>query len=189
MTLTYQCRRCAQQFAAPANVEGKKIRCPKCDQITVAQFPRIAKELRIRRTSIFEHLHNQDKIADVVCANFRLGNGDVRYRINRSLDSTAMSIAKFNLKKPFFRSRSAFIPEVALSNESIFAIFSGRIFMTTNFSVCGNNFWSGNGNYESEVDNTNITTFSEYAGFAYFSVHLSPEVYLEIEQYLELPPE
>jgi ribosomal protein S27E len=188
MAFIKQCDRCDQELRVPDDAQGKKIRCPICGDISVANQQGGVIQRR-RRASIFENFDNQKQIAKIICAHYRARTDDVTYRINRHLDSDAMAIAKFALKKPFLTSWSAFIPEAALSNESVFEMFAGRIFFTSYHGVCGNNYWNGNGDYESQVKFSNLTTFTGFASLAFFGALVSPRVYTELEQYLELPPE
>jgi hypothetical protein len=140
-----------------------------------------------RRDGLFEHIRNEKQIASVICRRFRSRDETVTYRPNPLLTPDLLVTARLVIKKPFFQSWSAVIPQMALSYEEVFETLAGWLYLNTTAEEGRKFFWDGAGNYLAHVHLADIWRFSAGAEGAACSVLLKEPVYSELRAFLEQP--
>lgn len=90
------------------------------------------------------------------------------------------------LRKAFYRSWSASIPQVALTEEVAFAAFRVTILLAGPHSDRNPQFWDGNGNFLSNLRPGLNQRFCGYADLS-FTVVLSEKAFAELQPFLEDP--
>ncbi len=130
---------------------------------------------------------NQKQIAEIICRFYKRHDGTVQYRKNTSLDPSIILYAQTFIRKPFFKSWSSLIPELALTCPPIFEKFASRVFLTFKSGKGAEWSWDATGNLQLHADLQKLFELQSEQEFSAFTLLLAEEIHRVLQEYLEDP--
>ncbi|SRR6266508_92008 len=130
---------------------------------------------------------NQKQITEIICRFYKRHDGTVQYRKNTSLDPSIILYAQTFIRKPFFKSWSSLIPELALTCPPIFEKFASRVFLTFKSGKGAEWSWDATGNLQLHADLQKLFKLQSEQEFSAFTLLLAEEIYGVLQEYLEDP--